>query len=881
MASATAGVAAGALVADSLTNSNGRIAADYTSGSGGGGKKKGHGGGRHVATPAGSARYHLPIGAPLGHGKAQQAGAQASYDTFMACTSKSDMSRNAKNMSNADLTKSADAVFSVKTDNARNQAAQDVLVQELAARGIDPHKYGYTGGPVVVSPNPKADPTVTAHNKVVAAQTKAQKAADAAAKAQQAKVAKDAAAAAKAQQAQQAQAAHDAAAAAKAKTAADKAAAQQAAQAKAQQAQVAAQQAAQAQAAQIEAARNAAAESLINGTESAAKLNAQWQQLMGTTPAGQKKLTPVAPQTMAQAKSNPGMAASGLTAGVWNKLRHPRDAHGRFIQVGDIVHGGGVTGKVEGMGDKKGTVKVREASGALKQVEGKSVQKLASGHGDAVKGLDHATKGLVDHTAGLLGKEKKASELKPGEAFHHPDGSGVHVTRSVLKPEHTGGTHTSVMSTGPDGKTGTKDLPGNPPVKVHEGPLPAGHGAAPKPAAPEAPKAPAAPSKPAEPPAGWNPNYEAGGPDFLPKEGHQLAQGDLMHAYGKDGSKKTLKVDGVARNATGHTVTATDTKTGQQHTVAVPHGAQVPMAGPHQPVPPLDEKALAEHVKAVESQVDAAVKAGLSTDAQFSLDGKGQVWAPERAKLHNEIVQDLYAKAAHVPNEGKGLFSGGLGGAGKTTTLGNPKTGIDQSQFLTINPDDIKEILAERGMVPDIPGEVKLSPMEKVALIHEESSHIANLLAQLAYADKKNVTWDITMASEGSVAKRIAEMKKNGYTNLDAIFVDIPVEGSVTRAMARYQRGMEAYRNGKGMGGRYVPPSVIRKNASTSFSSANRKNFEALRDQFDNWQVWDNSVDKRDPRLVYSKTSPDLPALTAEAEKGLTDADRQKQGVSP
>ena len=864
MASATAGVAAGALVAaqDALRTSNGRTAADFASG--GSGKKKAHGGGRHVATPAGSARYHLPIGAPLGHGKAQQAGAQASYDTFMGSDKKSDMSRNAHNMSNADLTKAADAVFSVKTDNARNQAAQDVLVQELAARGIDPHKYGYDGGPVVVSPNPKADPTVTAHNKVVAAQTKTQKAADAAAKAQQAKLAKDAAAAAKA------------------KTTADKAAAQQAAQVKAQQAQAAAQATAQAHAAQIEAAREAAAESLINGTESAAKLNAQWQQLMGTTPAGKKKLTPVTPQTMQEAQSNPGMAASGLTAGVWNKLRHPRDAHGRFIEVGDIVHGGGVTGKVEGMGDKKGTVKVREASGKVKEVEGKSVQKLASGgHGDAVKGLDHATKGLVDHTAGLLGKEKKASELKPGEAFHHPDGSGVHVTRSVLKPEHTGGTHTSVMSTGPDGKTGTKDLPGNPPVKVHEGPLPHGHGAAPKPAAPEAPKAPAAPAKPAEPPAGWNPNYEAGGPDFLPKEGHQLAQGDLMHAYGKDGSKKTLKVDGVAKNATGHTVTATDTQSGQQHTVAVPHGAQVPMAGPHQPVPPLTDEELKKHVEAVESQVDAAVKAGLSTDAQFSLDGKGQVWAPERAKLHNEIVQDLYAKAAHVPNEGKGLFSGGLGGAGKTTTLGNPKTGIDQSQFLTINPDDIKEILAERGMIPEIPGEVKLSPMEKVALIHEESSHIANLLAQLAYADKKNVTWDITMASEGSVAKRIAEMKKNGYTNLDAIFVDIPVEGSVTRAMSRYQRGMEAYRNGKGAGGRYVPPSVIRKNASTSFSSANRKNFEALRDQFDNWQVWDNSVDKRDPRLVYSKTSPDLPALTAEAEKGLTDADRQKQGVTP
>lgn len=296
--------------------------------------------------------------------------------------------------------------------------------------------------------------------------------------------------------------------------------------------------------------------------------------------------------------------------------------------------------------------------------------------------------------------------------------------------------------------------------------------------------------------------------------------------------------------------------------------------GPDGRLVPLTEEELAQHTAAVEAAISRAKAAGLETDKTFTLDGRGEVWEPERAAQHREIVDQVWATAANVPNEGRALFSGGMGGSGKTTTLANPRTGIDQSQYLTINPDDIKEIMAARGMVPDIPdSEVELAPMEKVALIHEESSHIAGLIAARAYAERKNVTWDITMASQGSVENRMARMKAAGYTDMQAVFVDIPVEGSVRRAMARYTLGLEAYRNGEGQGGRYVPPSVIRENASTSFSSANRTNFEAMRDSFDDWQVWDNSVDGREPRLVYYKGAPQLDVLTERARAGLTDAE--------
>lgn len=259
------------------------------------------------------------------------------------------------------------------------------------------------------------------------------------------------------------------------------------------------------------------------------------------------------------------------------------------------------------------------------------------------------------------------------------------------------------------------------------------------------------------------------------------------------------------------------------------------------------------HLADIETKLDAAIKAGQTTDALHTQDPDRQVWTPERAELHKQIVDDLYAAADGVPTNGKALIAGGLGGAGKSTALGN-HADVDPGQYLTINPDDIKETMAARGgMIPDVDG---LSPMEASPLVHEEASHIASLLAARAYADRRNVIWDITMSGTGSVQKRIAALRRHGYTDVQAVFVDIPVEVSVTRALARHRRGMELFDTGKGHGGRYVPPRIIRENASAEWSSANRAVFESLKDQFDTWSVYDNSVDGRAPQFV-ARSTPD------------------------
>ena len=106
------------------------------------------------------------------------------------------------------------------------------------------------------------------------------------------------------------------------------------------------------------------------------------------------------------------------------------------------------------------------------------------------------------------------------------------------------------------------------------------------------------------------------------------------------------------------------------------------------------------------------------------------------------------------------------------------------------------------------------------------------------------------MSSTQTIDRRLNEAAEHGYTKTHALFVDIPVETSVTRAMGRHKNGDERFRNGEGHGGRYVPPDIIRKSADRQHGSINRASFERLKGRFSGFQLWDNSVDGREPVLM-------------------------------
>lgn len=265
-------------------------------------------------------------------------------------------------------------------------------------------------------------------------------------------------------------------------------------------------------------------------------------------------------------------------------------------------------------------------------------------------------------------------------------------------------------------------------------------------------------------------------------------------------------------------------------------------------VEPLTDAEYAEHVEQVRERLSWARAEGLATDDQHTVEPDKEVWTERRTALHDAILRDLLDSAADVPNEYQAIIAGGLSGAGKTTVLAR-YAADDSTQYFKIDPDSIKAEMARRGMIPKIEG---LTPMEASDLAHEESSHIAKILAQRAQASGKNLIWDITMSERSSAESRIEKLRAAGYTRIEGVFVDIPLDTSEARASARHRHGHDQYLAGKGDGGRFVPTEVIRNKADPVWGSVNRKNFEELKHRFDKWAVYDNAVDGREPVLVES-----------------------------
>ena len=201
---------------------------------------------------------------------------------------------------------------------------------------------------------------------------------------------------------------------------------------------------------------------------------------------------------------------------------------------------------------------------------------------------------------------------------------------------------------------------------------------------------------------------------------------------------------------------------------------------------PRTEQERAEHISSVFARLDKADAEGSSTNELHTIDPKGEIWSTDRTLLHHSLLDEIYARAADVPCDHEAIVAGGLSGAGKSTVLANHPD-IDRSKYLTINPDNFKEEMARRGMIPEVEG---LSPMEASELAHEESSYLARQLAIRAQAEGKNLIWDITMSDQAKTEQRILDLREAGYTKIQALFVQIPIETSLKRTEARYWENM-------------------------------------------------------------------------------------------
>ena len=252
--------------------------------------------------------------------------------------------------------------------------------------------------------------------------------------------------------------------------------------------------------------------------------------------------------------------------------------------------------------------------------------------------------------------------------------------------------------------------------------------------------------------------------------------------------------------------------------------------------------------------------AGYDTRRAYSTtDGNGRVlYDPGRQREHDRIVSDILSRASGVERGSRALMSGGLGGAGKSSILVSEDFaerfgGFDPDEWLTLNNDDIKEMMAQRGLIPHARG---LTPMESCFLVHEEAGDILADLRARALDSHMNVILDGTMNGPESTERKIRELRSHGYS-IRAMFVDISPATSKRRADGRYRDGMVRYttaRLGHG-GGRYLPSDVDdgQEADASGFSSRNALTLIRLADRglFDGDPiVYDNNVDGMKARPV-------------------------------
>jgi hypothetical protein len=192
------------------------------------------------------------------------------------------------------------------------------------------------------------------------------------------------------------------------------------------------------------------------------------------------------------------------------------------------------------------------------------------------------------------------------------------------------------------------------------------------------------------------------------------------------------------------------------------------------------------------------------------------IWTAERSRRQGHIVDGLYRQAAGVDRDRKVVLAGGLRGADKDSAL--DKAGVDRGRYLVISVDRVLAELGRRSLIPVVAG---LAPLEGAELVHAEAQHVAKRLAARAMATGTNVLLDVTAASWPSVRSWLHVADLAAYT-LDVVVADLDAAEAVRWADAEHHRGQEAYRRGRGEGGRYVRPEAIRAAAPLAAATGQR-----------------------------------------------------------
>jgi predicted kinase len=269
------------------------------------------------------------------------------------------------------------------------------------------------------------------------------------------------------------------------------------------------------------------------------------------------------------------------------------------------------------------------------------------------------------------------------------------------------------------------------------------------------------------------------------------------------------------------------------------HLAQFDAAGRALP-PPTNPRARGREV---EKLTDDLMAAGLDTQTLHdTVDGQLGHYTTEREALHHEIIDEIMQDADNrgVPRDYEAVMLGGLPAAGKSSAVAEM---LDTDKYIVINPDLMKEALAERHAYETPAG---MGRMEGSSLVHEESSTLAKALAQEAISQGYNVAFDMTMQNEKAFTSRADMLDKygGGQYKLTGIFVDVPIQQSLDMAAKRYGDELKTMPDMA----RHVPTSFITDSVDHSgrWDSTNEATFESVKDRMDGFLKIDNTNFKKE-----------------------------------
>lgn len=190
----------------------------------------------------------------------------------------------------------------------------------------------------------------------------------------------------------------------------------------------------------------------------------------------------------------------------------------------------------------------------------------------------------------------------------------------------------------------------------------------------------------------------------------------------------------------------------------------------------------------------------------------------KRDRLHRRLIKEAHSGIKELEHDRVAIVLAGPPGAGKTTLL-HKLLGMGRNRFLTIDADDFKRLLLdeairdgsyEEWLKPDLirqheaKGE-KFFPLELAALVHEESSYLAQELRKLALRAGDNIIIDTVLSSE-SVAISLGQELQSSHYTIDLVNVEVTYEISEKRIRSRWEKAYsDALKGADPLGGRWVP----------------------------------------------------------------------------